>query len=79
MRREQEGDYGSALMIARSVHHDFKKFGLTHEADTCVQKVKSLEEKLLTLGFTRRLFDENLMPRENLLQLLQLLGALLRK
>ena len=56
---EQAGDYGRAL---ENAHSDFS------------ETVARLEEKLLSLGFSTLLFDENYQPRVKLLQLLDTAG-----
>ncbi len=71
---EQAGDYATALDVARNGYEESLKLGLTDEALCFSISVKRLEDKLLTLGFSRLLFDENYQPRAKLLQLLELVG-----
>lgn len=71
---EQAGDYAAALKTARNSHEESLKLGLEQEAASFSQAVNRLEEELLTLGSSRRLFDENDQPRAKLLQLLELVG-----
>lgn len=71
---EQAGDYATALEMARNGYEESLDLGLTQEAASFFQVVKRLEEELLTLGFSRILFDENYQPRAKLLKLLELVG-----
>lgn len=59
---EQSGNYAAALKIARN--SNIKN----------ISQTKRLEKELLTLGSLRLLFDENVQPRVNLIQLLELVG-----
>lgn len=71
---EEAGDYSSALELARNQHEKSIDLGLNQEADNLSQIVKRMEEKLLTSGYSKLLFDENDQPRIKLLQLLELIG-----
>lgn len=71
---EQSGDYATALKIARDIYKESLQLGLSQETTNLSQTVKCLEEKLLSLGFSRLLFNENYQPRVKLLQLLELIG-----
>lgn len=67
---EESGDYATALDIARNSYEESLKMGLSQELRDFSQTVKRLEEELLSLGFSRMIFDENYQPRVKLLQLL---------
>ncbi|MBS4168328.1 hypothetical protein [Parachlamydia sp. AcF125] len=71
---EQSGDYASALKIARNTYEGLLRQGFSQEAAKTSKTVERLEEKLLTLGSLRLLFDENYQPRGKLRQLLELVG-----
>lgn len=71
---EQAGDYSTALQLARNSYLESLNLALVQEATCFSEDVERLEEKLLTLGFSRLLFDENYQPRAKLLRLLELVG-----
>lgn len=71
---EQAGNYASALEMARKGYEESRKQGLSQAAEDFFKEIKQLEDKVLSLGFSRRLFDENGQPRPKLLQLLDLVG-----
>lgn len=73
-QNEDLGDYTTALEMARKSYSESLKNGLTKETTQLAHIVKRMEEKLLTLGFSRLLFDEHNQPRAKLLQLLNLAG-----
>lgn len=71
---EQSGNYAKALDVARKAFQEFRKQHLNEKASEYFVIVNRLENKLLTLGNTRLLFDEKCRPRFKLLQLLEELG-----
>lgn len=73
-QHEQSGDYAAALKIARNRYEDLLQRGLSQDAKDFSETVKCLEDKLLALGSSRRLFDENYQPRVKLLVLLKIVG-----
>ncbi len=70
---EQSGNYAKALETARSGYEESVKLKLS-EAASFSKSINRLEQKLLSLGCSRLLFDENDQPRAKLLQLLEVLG-----
>jgi len=71
---EQSGNFATALNIARNSYEQSLKERLSEEATSFLQTVRCLEEKLLSLGSSRLLFDENYQPRAKLIKLLELAG-----
>lgn len=71
---KESGDYATALRIARNSYNESLRVNLSRDAEEFSQVVKDLEERLLALGSSRSLFDENYQPRVKLLQLLELVG-----
>jgi hypothetical protein len=71
---EQVGDYVTALEIAQQNNKQLQENELLKSNHSFLSIISDLENKLLTLGYSRLIFDENYQPRFKLLQLLKLLG-----
>ena len=63
------GNFSEALRIARKEQEQFARLGMVPEAKHFEQVAKRLEEKLLTEGFFKILFDDQQQPRAPLLKL----------
>lgn len=71
---EETGDYIAALELAQNQYDKLIDLRLNQEAAKLYQLVKHMQEKLLTSGYSKLLFDENDQPRIKLIQLLELVG-----
>jgi hypothetical protein len=71
---EQAGNYVKALDLAQLNYQKLLNQKSTQEAANFLKIVNCLEEKLLTFGYSRLLFDENEQPRDKLLELLKMIG-----
>jgi hypothetical protein len=69
---EEEGKYPKALKIAKEALHETSEMGA--DTQNLSTKISSLEKRVLDLGFSRMLFNEKYEPRDNLLQLLRIVG-----
>ena len=71
---EAEGDFASALKVARDGQSEALLLGLAEEIHYFQESTIRLERTLLKLGSSRLLFDENFQPRIKLLTLLELVN-----
>lgn len=68
---EGAGDFRKGLQMARKGQEQFAKLGLATEAQQFEQMAKRLEDKLLTEGFSKILFDDTQKPRIKFVKLLE--------
>lgn len=71
---EQSGHYVKALEIAKQKYQEALKLKSNHYQEGFAQAVKENEKGVLKLGFSRLLFDEQLKPRQKLIELLKITG-----
>lgn len=71
---ERVGRYDKALETARKAYQAALVEERVQEAQVLFQRVDYLEQQLLSMGYSRVLFDENYEPRAQLLQLLEVVG-----
>ncbi len=71
---ENNGDYSKALSVLRNCQYLLEEIPFLRLEKIYAEEIDLLENKVLNIGYSHILFNEDFHPRPNLLKLVQLLG-----